>query len=252
MISIVVPMKDEEENVIPLYRRVKETMGSMDWEIIMVDDGSGDGTFERIRELCAMDSRVIGIRHARNYGQTAGISTGFAHARGDIIITMDGDLQNPPELIPELLKKMEEGFDVVNASRKERKKQSAGRWLPSLISNRLASFLSGLEISDFGSGMKAIRRTCLEGIELYGDFHRYYLILLAEKGCRIGEITYEYVPRHAGSTKYGLKRLIKGPIDLIYLTVLRRHSCFRWAERFMRKHYYHPERKREIAEVLNR
>jgi len=213
MISVVVPVYNERENIPLVYEKLTRVIGEKD-EIIFVDDGSNDGSYEVIKEIHEKDGRVKCIRFSRNFGKTAALMAGFEEARGDAIITMDGDLQNDPEDIPEMVKKLEE-YDAVSGWRYDRKDPFLSKKLPSLISNRISRWLTGLKIHDFNCGLKAYRRECIKDLELYGDMHRYIPAVLAWRGYRIGEVKVRHHPREHGKSKYGFARLFRGFFDLI-------------------------------------
>ncbi|MGC9308411.1 MAG: glycosyltransferase family 2 protein [Thermoplasmatota archaeon] len=214
MLSIVIPVYNEEANIHPLYEKLKSVVAALgEHEILFIDDGSTDHTFARIAALHDEDSTVRCLRMRRNFGQTPALLAGFRAARGDIVVTMDGDLQNDPDDIPRLLDEMD-GRDVVSGWRHDRQ-DSAGKRLASRFSNWLARRLTGLELHDFGCTLKAYRRESLEDLELYGEMHRYIPAVLAWQGFRVGEATVRHHERERGRTKYGVARLFRGLFDLI-------------------------------------
>ncbi|HSL68850.1 MAG TPA: glycosyltransferase family 2 protein [Longimicrobiales bacterium] len=221
-VSLVVPVFNEELNVDELYRRVADVLDDA-VEFIFVDDGSTDGTFDRLRRLAAADSRVRLIRFRRNFGQTAALSAGIDHSRGDIIVPMDGDLQNDPRDIPRLLAKLDEGYDVVSGWRVHRKDPLIKR-LPSVIANRLISWISGVHLHDYGCSLKAYRRTVLADVRLYGEMHRFVPIYASWQGARVTELPVDHHPRTRGKSKYGIERTLKVLLDLIVVKFLASYA----------------------------
>ena len=215
-ISIVVPFYNEDANVRPLYDRLCASMAQVgkEYELIFVNDGSVDRTSELIDELADQDDHVIAITFSRNFGQTAAMSAGFDHSRGDVIVPMDGDLQNDPGDISRLLQTLDEGYEVVSGWRRKRK-DSWGRVCVSRVANAVISRVSGVRLHDYGCSLKAYRRRVLEGIQLYGEMHRFIPIFAAWQGARVTEIPVTHHPRSAGQSKYGYRRTIKVLLDLI-------------------------------------
>jgi glycosyltransferase involved in cell wall biosynthesis len=207
-ISVAIPIFNEELNIPILYERIRGSMDALgrSWELILVNDGSRDHSAERLDSVAATDGRVTVIHLSRNYGQTAALMAGLDHARGDIIVPMDGDLQNDPSDIGRLLAKLEEGFDVVSGWRRDRKDAAFKRNLPSRLANDLISKVSGVHLHDYGCSLKAYRRDVLEGVRLYGEMHRFVPIYAAWNGARVGEIEVTHHPRVHGESKYGLER----------------------------------------------
>jgi len=212
MISIVVPVYNEKENIKPLYEKIRESVKE-DFEVIFVDDGSNDGTYEEIKKLHDNGERIKCIRFTRNFGKTAALMAGFDACNGDIVVTIDGDLQNDPEDIPRLVEMLNE-YDVVNGWRYERHDPITKR-LPSKISNILSRWLTGLNLHDFNCGLKAYKKEVLKDLELYGEMHRYIPAVLAWRGYRVGEIKIKHHKRIHGKSKYGGIRLFRGLMDLI-------------------------------------
>ena len=196
-LSIVVPIFDEKENIAPLYDKVREAMDALGfpWELVLVDDGSRDGSSELLDKVAEKDSRVTVVHFTRNYGQTAAMMAGMDHARGDIIVPMDGDLQNDPADIARLLAKLDEGYDVVSGWRKDRQDHAIKRNLPSRLANGLISRVSGVHLHDYGCSLKAYRREALDGVKLYGEMHRFVPIYAAWNGARVTEIPVTHHPR---------------------------------------------------------
>jgi glycosyltransferase involved in cell wall biosynthesis len=224
MLSVTIPICNEAGNLKPLYDRVRDAMEKVGepWELILVDDGSTDGSDELLDELAALDQRVKVVHFRRNFGQTAAMMAGFDFARGDIIIPMDGDLQNDPADIPLLLAKLDEGFDVVSGWRKDRQDNAIKRNFPSIMANRLISLVSGVRLHDFGCSLKAYRRDVIEGVRLYGEMHRFLPIYARWHGAEIAEVPVRHYARTEGSSKYGLERVLKVLADLITVKFLDR------------------------------
>ncbi len=222
-LSIVVPLFDEEDNLRPLVQAVRQAMaGHVSWELVLVDDGSGDATAEVAERIAREDRRVRLIRLARQYGQTAALKAGFDAARGGIIVTMDGDLQNDPEDIPRLLAKLNEGYDLVSGYRDGRQDGLIARRLPSLVANRIISWLTGVKIRDSGCPLKAYRREVVDRLDLYSDAHRFIPALAAATaGARIAEIPVRHHRRRHGRSKYGLSRVPQVLADLLTLKMIR-------------------------------
>ncbi|UCE37880.1 MAG: glycosyltransferase family 2 protein [Thermoplasmata archaeon] len=214
--SVVIPVFNEKPNILPLYRELKPVMEKIGkkYEILFIDDGSKDGTYFVIKRLHDKDKKVKAIRLRKNFGQTAAISAGFDHAKGEVIITMDGDLQNDPRDIPRLLSKLNQGYDVVSGWRYNRKDPGLSKKIPSKISNRLASRMTGLKLHDYGCTLKAYRKSALSDLKLYGEMHRYIPAVLHWQGFKVAEIKVRHHPRTKGQTKYGAKRLFRGLFDL--------------------------------------
>ena len=221
-ISVVVPVYNEEENVDELYEKLTGVIHDS-VEFIFVDDGSSDSTFERLRAISVKDNRVRVIRFRRNFGQTAALSAGIDHARGEIIIPMDGDLQNDPADVPRLLAKIDEGYDVVSGWRKNRQ-DNFRRRLPSQIANRLISWISGVHLHDYGCSLKAYRKDVLENVRLYGEMHRFVPIYASWQGARVTELPVMHHPRTRGKSKYGLERTVKVVLDMIVVKFLANYS----------------------------
>ena len=220
LVSIVIPAKDEERCIKPLYegvRNIFNTASDYSFEIIFINDGSLDGTEREIEELNRMDPRVKGIELLRNFGQSPALAAGLDIARGEIIITMDADLQNDPADIPLFLRKIEEGHDIVSGWRRDRKDTLVTRRIPSIIANRLIARLTNVRLHDYGCSLKAYRRSVLEGVKLYGDMHRFLPIYASMQSARIAEIEVRHHPRKFGQSKYGLSRVFKVILDLVTL-----------------------------------
>ncbi|MEO0254226.1 MAG: glycosyltransferase family 2 protein [candidate division WOR-3 bacterium] len=218
LISIVIPLYNEEENLEELYTKLKESLLKNkieNFEIILIDDGSKDNSWEIIKKLKEKDERVRGIRFSRNFGQTLAIYAGFQEAKGNIIITMDADLQNDPEDIKKLIEEMERGYDVVSGWRKERKDPFFTKVLPSRIANFMISFITGVKLKDYGCTLKAYKSEVVKNLRLYGEMHRFLPALCAFEGAKIKEIPVKHNKRLKGKSKYGLKRVFKVLLDLL-------------------------------------
>jgi glycosyltransferase involved in cell wall biosynthesis len=216
-LSIFLPVFNEAENIDPLHQKLTEWLEKIgrSYEVIYVDDGSTDDSMERLRRIASSDPRVRVIALRRNYGQTAAMSAGIDHARGEILIPMDADLQNDPADIARLLDVIDQGYDVVSGWRRDRKDSWLTRKVPSAIANRLISRISGLELHDYGCSLKAYRREVLADVKLYGEMHRFIPIYAGWAGARVTEIPVNHHARRAGNSKYGLSRSIKVVFDLI-------------------------------------
>jgi glycosyltransferase involved in cell wall biosynthesis len=221
-LSIVVPLLNEEDNIDLLYQSLDKVLNEIgkSSEIIFVDDGSSDATFSHLINIIQDDERVLVIRFRRNFGQTAAFSAGFDYARGDIIITLDGDLQNDPSDIPHLLNKIEEGYDVVSGWRVNRKDAYLVRRLPSNIANWIISSVTGVRLHDYGCSLKAYRQEVVKNLRLYGEMHRFIPALASWMGIRVAEIPVNHHPRKFGQSKYGLGRTIKVMLDLVTVKFL--------------------------------
>jgi glycosyltransferase involved in cell wall biosynthesis len=221
-ISVFLPVYNEQDNVDRLNLSLAEALEKLgrSYEVIYIDDGSTDQSLARLREIAARDIRVRVVSLRRNYGQTAAMSAGIDHARGEILIPMDADFQNDPADIGCLLEKLDEGYDVVSGWRKDRKDRWLTRRLPSRLANKLIAKLSGVDLHDFGCSLKAYRRDALTGVKLYGEMHRFIPIYAGWAGARVTEIPVTHHPRLAGESKYGLSRTIKVLFDLITIKFL--------------------------------
>lgn len=225
-LSIVVPIYNEVENLPLLHSRVVEALAGsgISWELILVDDGSVDGSWELMKQLAAIDPSCRVIRFRRNFGQTPAMAAGFDVARGDVVVPMDGDLQNDPADIPILLDKIHEGYDVVSGWRKNRQDTMISRRLPSLIANGLISRLTGVHLHDYGCTLKAYRREVLNGINLYGEMHRFVPALASQVGAKVTELPVRHHPRVHGVSKYGISRTMRVVLDLMTVMFLQTYS----------------------------
>lgn len=215
--SVVIPIYNEVENINLLYEQLNESLPQLgrEYEIVFVDDGSRDGSLKLLRDLASCDTRVRVVTFRRNYGQTAAMQAGLQAARNDVIITMDGDLQNDPADIGMMLAKIDEGYDLVHGWRKKRRDAFLNRRLPSMIANWIISKTTGFPIHDLGCTLKAIRREIAHDIELYGEMHRFIPILAHWRGAQCVEVVTNHHPRRFGTTKYGISRTLRVVLDLI-------------------------------------
>jgi len=224
-LSIVVPVYNESANIRSLVGAVRDAIPGSDWELVIVDDGSEDATRARIKQAAEVDGRVRLIALARNFGQTAAMQAGFDFARGEVVVSMDGDLQNDPVDIPRLLAKLDDGFDLVVGYRVARQDRLITRKVPSWIANRIIARLTGVQIRDNGCSLKAYRRSILGRFVLYSDMHRFIpAMAVAVAGARVAEIPVRHHPRRAGKSKYGLSRIWKVLSDLMAIKMI---SSFR-------------------------
>jgi len=224
-ISIVIPLYNEEENVRELHSRLKPVMDSIgdEYEIIFIDDGSTDNTLSLLEKIQAADDAVTVLSLRRNFGQTAAFAAGFDYSRGDVIVTMDGDLQNDPNDIPKLLELMKD-HDLVSGWRKRRKDPFLSRRLPSIIANSLISKVTGVNLHDYGCSLKAYRRDVIKNLKLYGEMHRFIPAVASWYGVRIAEVETTHHPRLRGKSKYGISRTMKVVLDLITVKFLQSFS----------------------------
>ena len=220
-LSVVVPAMNEAGNIPELHRAIDEVLEAtgISFELILVDDGSTDGTWQAIEALSERDRRVVGLRHRRNFGKARGLATGFAAARGDLILTMDADLQDDATEIPRFLAKLDEGFDLVSGW-KQRRQDPLGKTLPSRLFNATVRAVSGVPLHDFNCGFKIYRAEVVRSIRLYGELHRFTPVLAHAEGFRVGELPVRHHPRRWGASKYGWSRLVKGFLDLLTVTFL--------------------------------
>jgi glycosyltransferase involved in cell wall biosynthesis len=225
-LSVVIPLFNEEENVRPL---LDELFGELEklgrtHEVICVDDGSRDGTFAELSKIAAQRPELRVIRFRLNFGQTAAMSAGIEAARGDVIVPMDGDLQNDPADIGKLLAHLDSGHEVVSGWRKDRRDKEFGRKLPSRIANRMISIISGVRLHDYGCSLKAYRRDVLHDVKLYGEMHRFIPIYASWQGARVTEMVVNHRARKAGVSKYGFSRTFKVLLDLLVVKFLASYA----------------------------
>jgi dolichol-phosphate mannosyltransferase len=220
-ISVVIPLLNEQETLFELVRRIDASCDGELCEIVFIDDGSTDGSWQAIEKLAQARGSVRALRFRRNFGKAAALAAGFVEATGKIIITMDADLQDDPKEIPRMLAKLGEGYDVVSGWKQHRFDPWHKRW-PSLVFNAILRYFSKIPLHDFNCGFKAYRREVLEEIDLYGEMHRFVPVLAAARGFKVAEITVEHHPREFGSSKYGWSRIPKGFLDLATVVFLTR------------------------------
>jgi glycosyltransferase involved in cell wall biosynthesis len=221
-LSIVIPLLNEEENIPELYRELDEVLRPLgrSYEMIFVDDGSTDSSFQLLSELREKDSHVIVVSFRRNFGQTAAMSAGFDYASGGIIITMDADLQNDPQDIPRMLAKIENGYDLVTGWRFDRKDPFLSRRLPSMIANKIISKITDVHLHDYGCTIKAFRRDVIKTIRLYGEMHRFIPAVASGMGIAFTEVKVNHRARRFGTSKYGISRTIRVLLDLLTVKFL--------------------------------
>jgi len=221
-ISVVIPVLNEEKTLEGLYSSLKGVLDKLgkSYEIIFIDDGSTDSSFKILKNLAEKDRSVVVIRFRANFGQTAALAAGFRYARGNVIMTLDADLQNDPKDIPQLINKIEDGFDVVSGWRAERKDSFLTRRLPSHISNWLTSLFTGVKLHDYGCTLKAYKREIAKNIKLYGEMHRFIPALASWIGASICEIKVRHYPRKYGKSKYNFSRINRGFLDLLTVKFL--------------------------------
>jgi glycosyltransferase involved in cell wall biosynthesis len=225
-VSVLIPVYNEEGNLSLLYDKLEAALKKTEraYEIIFVDDGSSDGSLEILLDLREKNPNVKIISFSRNFGQTAALSAGIDCSKGDIIIPMDGDLQTDPEDILPLLQKIEEGYDVVSGWRKDRKDSFLNRRLPSMIANKIISWIGGVNLHDYGCTLKAYKRDILKNIKLYGEMHRFIPIYAQWIGANVSEIPVRHFPRGSGKSKYGMNRIFKIILDLMVVKFLLSYS----------------------------
>ncbi len=224
-VSVVIPLYNEEENVRDLHERITTVLASLgtDYELILVDDGSTDSTLRLLQDIQAADAHVVVLSLRRNFGQTAAFAAGFDYSRGDIIVTMDGDLQNDPNDIPKLIELMKDN-DLVSGWRKHRKDPFLSRRLPSIMANWLISRVTGVNLHDYGCSLKAYKRDVIKNLKLYGEMHRFIPAVASWYGVRIAEVETTHHPRLRGKSKYGISRTVKVVLDLITVKFLQSFS----------------------------
>ena len=225
-LSVVIPIYNEAENIEALHQEVTGAVADLglDYEIVYVDDGSSDQSFTLLAAIAQRDPRAVVVSFRRNFGQTAAMSAGFDHARGHIVVTMDGDLQNDPRDIPKLLAKLNEGYDIAAGWRFDRQDTFLTRKLPSQLANRLISLTTKVHLHDYGCTLKAFRREVVQNIRLYGEMHRFIPAIASGVGARIAEVPVNHRPRRAGQSKYGLGRTVRVVLDLITVKFLLNYA----------------------------
>ena len=224
-ISVVIPLRDEEKNVVPLHDELTDVLDQLgrSYEVILVDDGSTDGTFEQVAHVQAQDPKVKAIRFTRNFGQTAAFAAGFAEARGQYIITLDGDLQNDPRDIPEMLT-LARRKHIVSGWRRKRQDSFLTRHLPSAIANWLLGFVTGVQLHDNGCSLKVYRASVVKPLKLRPGMHRYLPAIASQLGGRVAEVEVNHRPRQHGRSKYNLSRTFRVAVDLMRLRRLMREA----------------------------
>ena len=225
-LSVVIPIRNEAPALEELHRELVEALGAWggSYEVILVDDGSSDESFAILSRLQARDSRVRVIRFRRNFGQTAAFAAGFAHARGRLIVTSDGDLQNDPHDIPRMVQALESGYDIFCGWRKHRKDAFVSRLLPSMIANRLISLATGVRLHDYGCSLKVYRAEVVKPLKLYGEMHRFLPAIASEQGVSIHEMVVNHRPRRHGTSNYGISRTLRVILDLLTVKFLLSYS----------------------------
>ncbi len=221
LLSIVIPAMNEEGNIENLHAALVAALEplAIDFEIVFIDDGSTDDTWVSMQDLASRDPRVVALRHRRNFGKAQGLATGFAVASGDVILTMDADLQDDPAEIPRFLDKLNDGYDLVSGW-KQRRQDPLGKTLPSKVFNSTVRRVSGVPLHDFNCGFKAYRGEVVRNIRLYGELHRFTPVLAHAEGFRVGELPVRHHARRWGNSKYGWSRLVKGFLDLLTVKFL--------------------------------
>ena len=224
MLSIVIPVFNERESLPHLWKEINHVLANyLNWEILFIDDGSTDGSTEYLIDLCKNNAALILVQFYRNFGKSAALSEGFKHAQGDIIVTMDGDLQDDPTEIPNLINKLETGYDLVSGWKKIRHDPWT-KTFPSKIFNVVTRLFTGVNIHDFNCGLKSYRQAVVKSLEIFGGRHRYIPALAGQKNFKVGEVIINHRPRKYGKTKYGGSRLFHGFFDLLTILFLNRYT----------------------------
>jgi glycosyltransferase involved in cell wall biosynthesis len=225
-LSLVIPIRNESPNIDALYAEVTQVLErwGRSYEVVVVEDGSTDDSFDRLLHYQRRDSRWRIIRFRRNFGQTAAFAAGFRHARGRLIATSDGDLQNDPRDLPEMIRTIEQGSDIVCGWRKQRKDSWLTRRLPSGIANRLISWATGVKLHDYGCSLKVFRAEVVKPLKLYGEMHRFLPAIASEMGVKIAEVVVNHRPRKHGLSNYGLSRTFRVVLDLLTVKFLLSYS----------------------------
>ena len=223
-LSIILPIYNESPNISILFAALQKVLQPYQYEIIAVNDGSRDDSFEQLKKLCHENKNIKAINFKKNFGQSAAFNAGIHHASGDVLILMDSDLENDPQDIPALLAKIEEGYDVVSGWRQNRwKGQWLKRKLPSLIANKLISYISGVKLQDYGCMLKAYKKEVIKDVVLYGEMHRFIPVYCSWHGGRVTEIPVSYRPRQFGKSNYGVLRAYRVILDLILIKFLEKY-----------------------------
>jgi glycosyltransferase involved in cell wall biosynthesis len=221
-LSIVIPIFNEEDNINPLYDEIIAAVAGKfrDFEIIFINDGSTDDSINKLKDLNKKDKRAKIINFRKNFGQSTAISAGFDYCRGDIVVTLDGDMQNDPADIPAVVEKISEGYDIVNGWRKHRQDKLLSKKIPSFFGNKLVSFITKVKLHDYGCTLRAFRREVVKNLTLYGEMHRYIPAIASKMGIKSIEIPVNHRARHTGKSKYGLSRTFRVVLDLISIKYL--------------------------------
>jgi glycosyltransferase involved in cell wall biosynthesis len=224
VISVVVPVHDEEQSVKPLYEELRAALAPIDrqWEAVFVDDGSTDGSFAALTRLHADSDNVKVVRLRRNFGKAAALAAGFRHAAGDVVVTIDADLQDDPAEIPRLLAKLDEGFDLVSGWKTQRR-DPLSRRIPSRIFNAVVGRVSGLRLHDLNCGLKAYRADVVHNLRIYGELHRFLPVLAHDRGYRVAELPVNHRPRQHGQSRYGVERYLRGFLDFMTVWFMGRY-----------------------------
>jgi len=216
LLSVVIPVKDERANIRPLVQWLRDALWACgEWEAIFVDDGSTDGTFDELIAVAGFDDRVRVIRLRKNFGQSAALQAGFDHAKGDLIAMMDGDLQNDPADLPRMVAKLEEGYDAVLGERANRQDKFLLRKLPSWCANRIIRKVLGVPFKDFGCTLRVMRRDVVDGLQLYGEMHRFITAIIVQQGAKVVQLPVKHHARTAGKSKYTITRTLRVVLDLL-------------------------------------
>ena len=225
-LSIVIPIYNERESVAKLYKELDKTLSAMSlkYEVLLIDDGSTDGTFDELKKIHRKNKLFKIIRFRKNFGQTPAISAGFNFAEGEVIVTLDSDLQNDTRDIPLIIEKINEGYDIVSGWRVNRKDKAITRRFPSAVANKIISKLTGVYLHDYGCTLKAYRKEVVKNIELYGEMHRYIPAIASWMGVRVAEVPVRHHSRKYGKSKYGVSRTIKVILDIITVKFLLSYS----------------------------
>ena len=225
-LSIVIPTYNERKSIDHLYNKLDKTLSKLNknYEVIFIEDGSIDGTYDELLKIHQKNSLYKIIKFRRNFGQTAAMSAGFDYSRGDIIITLDADLQNDPADIPKIIDKLKKGYDIVSGWRKDRKDKALSRKFPSIIANKIISKLTGVHLHDYGCTLKAYRKEVIKNLELYGEMHRYIPAVASWMGVKVAEIPVSHHSRKFGKSKYGISRTIRVILDIITIKFLLSYS----------------------------
>jgi len=225
-LSIIIPIYNERENIERLYKKLDKALSriNLKYEVLLIDDGSVDGTFDQLLKMHQKNRLFKIIRFRKNFGQTSAISAGFDYAEGEVVITLDADLQNDPADIPVLLSKMNEGYDIVSGWRKNRKDNIVTRKFPSIVANKIISKLTGVHLHDYGCTLKAYRKEVVKNINLYGEMHRYIPAIASWMGVKVAEVPVMHHSRKYGKSKYGISRTIKVILDIITVKFLLSYS----------------------------